>query len=78
MLLILKATHHSIIPRVTRCLLDSEHRMITSGSVFMFDENESGMKQWMDGFSWIPSRVLGNFLVSGSDNIHRLNKGANS
>ena len=36
---------------VTCCLLDSGCRMITWGSVFVFDENESGMKWWMDGFS---------------------------
>ena len=66
-LLILEAARRGIIPRVTRRLLDSERRMITSGSVFVFDENESGMKRWTDGFSWSPSRVLGNFLVSGSD-----------
>ena len=77
-LLILKATHRGIIPRVTCHLLDSECRMITSGSVFMFDNNESGMKWWMDGFSWSPSRVLGNFLVSGSDNVCCLNEGADS
>ena len=52
--------------------------MITSGSVFVFDENESGMKQWTDGFAWSPSRVLGNFLVSGSDDIRHLNEGADS
>ena len=77
-LLILKATRHGIIPCVMCCLLDSERRMITSGSVFVFDENESGMKWWTDGFSWSPSRVLGNFLVSGSDDIHCLNEGADS
>ena len=52
--------------------------MITSGSVFVFDENESGMKRWMDGFLLSPSGVLGNFLVSGSDDIHCLNAGADS
>ena len=78
MLLILEATHCGIIQCVTCCLLDSEHRMITSGSVFMFDKNKSGMKQWMDGFSWSPSRVLGNFLVSGPNDVHHLNEGADS
>ena len=41
--------------------------MITSGSVFVFDENESGhevVDQWL---FLSPSRVLGNCLVSGSD-----------
>jgi hypothetical protein len=45
--------------------LSSERRMITSGSVFVFDEDESGIKRWTDGFFWSPSRILGNFLVSG-------------
>ena len=37
--------------------------MITSGSVFVFDEDESGIKRWTDGFFWSPSRILGNFLL---------------
>lgn len=37
--------------------------MITSGSVFVFDEEESGIKRWTDGFFWSPSRILGNFLL---------------
>ena len=40
-LLILKAAHHGIIPHVMCHLLDSEYRMITLGSVFMFDENKT-------------------------------------
>ena len=31
--------------------IDSERRMITLGSVFMFDENKCGMNRWTDGFS---------------------------
>lgn len=37
--------------------------MISSGSVFVFDEEESGIKRWTDGFFWSPSRILGNFLL---------------
>jgi len=37
--------------------------MITSGSVFVFDEDESGIKRWTDGFFWSPSRILRNFLL---------------
>lgn len=37
--------------------------MITSGSVFVFDEDESGIKRWTDGYFWSPSRILGNFLL---------------
>jgi len=62
-LLILEAARRGLIPRVTRRLVDSERRMITSGSVFVFDEDESGIKRWTDGFYWSPSRILGNFLL---------------
>ncbi|KAJ3710323.1 Gti1/Pac2 family-domain-containing protein, partial [Lentinula raphanica] len=42
---ILEAARCGLIPRVTRCLLDSERKMITSGSVFIFDEDEFGIKR---------------------------------
>ncbi|KAG8759845.1 hypothetical protein FRC12_009678 [Ceratobasidium sp. 428] len=48
-LLILEAARRGLIPRVTRRLVDRERRMITSGSVFVFDEDESGIKRWTDG-----------------------------
>jgi hypothetical protein len=38
--------------------------MVQSGSVFVYDEQESGIKRWTDGHSWSPSRILANFLVS--------------
>ena len=62
-LLILEAARRGLIPRVTRRLVDAERKMITSGSVFVFDEDESGIKRWTDGFFWSPSRILGNFLI---------------
>ncbi|THU77909.1 hypothetical protein K435DRAFT_72170 [Dendrothele bispora CBS 962.96] len=62
-LLILEAARRGLIPRVTRRLVDTERKMITSGSVFVFDEKESGIKRWTDGFFWSPSRILGNFLL---------------
>jgi len=62
-LLILEAARRGLIPRVTRRLVDTERKMITSGSVFIFDEDESGIKRWTDGFYWSPSRILGNFLL---------------
>jgi Gti1/Pac2 family transcription factor len=62
-LLILEAARRGLIPRVTRRLVDAERKMITSGSVFVFDEDESGIKRWTDGFYWSPSRILGNFLL---------------
>jgi hypothetical protein len=49
--------------RVRRRLHDKERKMIRSGSVFVFDETESGVKRWTDGRLWSPSRILGNFLI---------------
>ncbi|KAF5353840.1 hypothetical protein D9758_010591 [Tetrapyrgos nigripes] len=62
-LLILEAARRGLIPRVNRRLVDNERKMIASGSVFVFDEKESGIKRWTDGFFWSPSRILGNFLL---------------
>ncbi|KAF9560234.1 hypothetical protein EC968_006256 [Mortierella alpina] len=37
--------------------------LIEAGSVFVFDEDESGICRWTDGRIWSPSRICGNFLV---------------
>jgi hypothetical protein len=49
--------------RVRRRLHEKERHLIRSGSVFVFDEQESGIKRWTDGRLWSPSRILGNFLI---------------
>lgn len=49
--------------RVSRRLHEKERQLIRSGSVFVFDEIESGIKRWTDGRIWSPSRILGNFLI---------------
>ncbi|KAL1916414.1 uncharacterized protein VTP21DRAFT_5605 [Calcarisporiella thermophila] len=62
-LLIYEACHRQMLPRVTRRLQEKERAVIRSGSVFVFDERESGIKRWTDGRVWSPSRILGNFLI---------------
>lgn len=52
------------MPKVTRRLREEERGLIRSGQVFVFDEQESGIKRWTDGLLWSPSRILWNFLVS--------------
>ncbi|KAK5685808.1 Global transcription regulator sge1 [Elasticomyces elasticus] len=37
--------------------------LIKSGSIFIYEENASGIKRWTDGLAWSPSRILGNFLI---------------
>lgn len=63
-LLIFEAARRGMVPRVTRRLIERERGMVQSGAVFVFDEHESGIRRWTDGYVWSPSRILGNFLVS--------------
>jgi hypothetical protein len=65
-LLILEAARRGMVPRITRRLTERERPMIQSGAVFIFDEQESGIKRWTDSLFWSPSRILGNFLVSAA------------
>lgn len=62
-LLLFEACKRGIIPRTSRRLQDKERHLIRSGSIFCFDEHESGIKRWTDGLIWSPSRILGNFLI---------------
>ncbi|KAI9485807.1 MAG: Gti1/Pac2 family-domain-containing protein [Benjaminiella poitrasii] len=62
-LLIFEACQRGILPKVTRRLQDRERNNIRSGAVYVFDERESGIRRWTDGFVWSPSRILGNFLI---------------
>ncbi|CAB4446662.1 hypothetical protein RhiirA5_272951 [Rhizophagus irregularis] len=62
-LLIFEACRRGILPRICRRLQEKERKIVTSGSVFVFDERESGIKRWTDGLVWSPSRILGNFLI---------------
>ncbi|KAM7192669.1 Gti1/Pac2 family domain containing protein [Naviculisporaceae sp. PSN 640] len=38
-------------------------RLITSGNIFCYESQASGIKRWTDGVNWSPSRILGNCLV---------------
>ncbi|KAH8926140.1 hypothetical protein BT69DRAFT_1399844, partial [Atractiella rhizophila] len=42
---------------------EQDKSLITSGSIFVFEEAESAIRRWRDGLVWSPSRVLENFLV---------------
>lgn len=62
-LVLLEACIQQQCDRVSRRLQEKERSQITSGSVYVFDEEESRIKRWTDGRMWSPSRILGNFLV---------------
>lgn len=58
-----EACRLGILPRVQRRLSEKERQQIQSGSVFVWDEREAGMRRWTDGKSWSASRVSGSFLT---------------
>ncbi|KAH8118105.1 Gti1/Pac2 family-domain-containing protein [Phellopilus nigrolimitatus] len=61
---LIQAARQGVIPRITRRLNDLERRaMIRSGSIFIFSDEESGIKRWTEGLSWSASRIVGNFLI---------------
>ena len=58
-----EACRIGMLPRVQRRLSEKERQGIRSGSVFVWDEKEAGMRRWTDGKSWSASRVSGSFLT---------------
>ncbi|KZO91944.1 hypothetical protein CALVIDRAFT_331747 [Calocera viscosa TUFC12733] len=62
-LLVYEAASRGIIPRITRRLSANERALIGSGTIFVYDERESGIKRWTDGYTWSPSRAQNNFFL---------------
>ena len=63
-LVLFEACLNGVLHHVPRRPHDRERsQLIRSGSVFVYEENASGIKRWTDGVPWSPSRILGNFLV---------------
>ncbi|KAG9128457.1 hypothetical protein FRC07_011214 [Ceratobasidium sp. 392] len=63
-LLLVEAAERGIFPRLVRRLSEQERsNLIRSGSIFVYDEFESGIKRFTDTLVWSPSRIVGNYLV---------------
>jgi hypothetical protein len=62
-IVLFEACRLGLLPRVQRRLSEKERSQIKSGSVFVWDEREAGMRRWTDGKSWSASRVSGSFLT---------------
>lgn len=58
-LLLFEACRKNELKLTARRLNSKERREIRSGSVFVFDEHNSGIRRWTDGLLWSPSRILG-------------------
>ena len=62
-IILFEACRLGLLPRVQQRLSHKERQFIRSGSVFVWDEKETGMRRWTDGKTWSASRVLGSFLT---------------
>lgn len=62
-ILIFQACQDGILPHLRRRLSERERQSIRSGSVFVWNEDEAGIRRWTDGRSWSSSRVNGRFLA---------------
>ncbi|KAJ2850526.1 Gluconate transport-inducing protein [Coemansia brasiliensis] len=62
-LLLFEACRLGILKRRKYRLCESERINLASGSVYVWDEKEAGVRRWTDGKRWSPSRVSGFFLV---------------
>ncbi|KAK5162817.1 Global transcription regulator sge1 [Saxophila tyrrhenica] len=63
-LMLFEACLSGKLHHVVRRVHDRERpHLIKSGSVFIYEENASGIKRWTDGVAWSPSRILDNFLI---------------
>ncbi|KZZ88216.1 Ryp1 [Ascosphaera apis ARSEF 7405] len=63
-LILFEACLRGVLLHVGRRPHDRErNQLVRSGSIFIYEENSSGIKRWTDGVTWSPSRILGNFLV---------------
>lgn len=62
-ILLFEACRMGFLSRIQRRLSEKERSSIRSGSVFVWDEREAGMRRWTDGKSWSASRVSGSFLT---------------
>lgn len=63
-LVLFEACLTGVLHHVPRRPHDRERAsLVRSGTVFIYEENSSGIKRWTDGVTWSPSRILGNFLV---------------
>lgn len=63
-LLIIQATMDGKLKHIPRRPYEIERSyLISSGNIFVFVEEISGIKRWTDGVTWSPSRITGKFLI---------------
>ncbi|KAI8058034.1 Gti1/Pac2 family-domain-containing protein, partial [Syncephalis plumigaleata] len=70
-LILFEACDLNMLTCVKRRLLGEERDHIRSGSVFIWDEDNSGIQRWTDGHRWSSSRPCGNFIVYDELDNHK-------
>ncbi|KAL1744806.1 Gti1/Pac2 family-domain-containing protein [Schizophyllum fasciatum] len=62
--IILEAVRRKILPLITRRLGTPERELLTSGNVFVWqeDDHDGGLLRWTDGRRWSQSRMRGDYL----------------
>ncbi|KAI5187178.1 Gti1/Pac2 family transcription factor [Nematocida homosporus] len=53
----------NVLPRVTSRLTEEERLMIRPGSIYVYEEDESGISRWTDGKMWSSSKIYGRCLI---------------
>lgn len=61
-LILFKAAKMGLVPRIQR-RLSEQTSDIMSGAIYIWSEQETGLKRWMDSRSWSTSRASGSFLT---------------
>lgn len=71
-LILFEAARQGLISKRKERLSVTERESIASGAIFIWDEQETGIRRWTDGKFWSTSRVLSHFLVYRElDNIKK-------
>ncbi|KAF2181240.1 hypothetical protein K469DRAFT_638394, partial [Zopfia rhizophila CBS 207.26] len=70
-ILLFKACCIGSLPRVQERLSEKERQQIKSGSVFVWDEREAGIKRWTDGKLWEVGWMSGSFLTYREKEVNR-------
>ncbi|KAI9293857.1 hypothetical protein K502DRAFT_275667, partial [Neoconidiobolus thromboides FSU 785] len=70
---LIEATRLGLIPLIQRRLTSEERLSIRSGSIFVFNASNPGLKRWTDGMRWSASRFNGHFLTYTQKNAKYIN-----
>lgn len=52
-----------ILPRIKSRLTDNERNAIRPGSIYVYEEEESGISRWTDSKAWSSSKIHGKCLI---------------